>query len=107
MAPVRTSGICSTRGVGATILPALALRQGVPDPLRTLIAVPILLSSRAAIETQVERLEVHYLSSPDGELYFALLSDWTDAAQQNVPGDEALRLMTFRHALESLGAVPA
>jgi cyclic beta-1,2-glucan synthetase len=79
-----------TRGIGATILPALALRQGVPEQLRTLVAVPILLSSRAAIDTQIERLEVHYLSSPDGELYFALLSDWTDAAQQNMPGDEAL-----------------
>jgi cyclic beta-1,2-glucan synthetase len=79
-----------TRGFGATILPALALRQGVSEPMRTLIVVPILLSTRAAIDTQVERLEVHYLSSPDGELYFALLSDWTDAAQASLPGDDAL-----------------
>ena len=79
-----------TRGFGATILPALALREGVPLHLRTLIAVPILLSSRAAIEAQIERLEVHYLSSPDGELYFALLSDWTDAPEQSLAGDEDL-----------------
>ena len=79
-----------TRGVGATLLPALALRQGVPEDLRTLVAVPVLLSTRAAIETQVERLEVHYLSSPDGEIYFALLSDWTDAALRSLPGDDEL-----------------
>ena len=69
-----------TRGVGASILPALALRQGVPEPLRTLIAVPILLSSRAAIETQVERLEVHFLSSPGT---FCCIADACGARARN------------------------
>ncbi|HZM34226.1 MAG TPA: glucoamylase family protein [Burkholderiales bacterium] len=79
-----------TRGVGATILPALALRDGVPEHLRTLVAVPILLTTRAALEEQIERLEIHYLASPDGELHFALLSDWVDAATERVAGDDAL-----------------
>src|SRR5207249_4670950 len=35
-------------------------------------------------------LEVHYLASPEGELYFALLSDWTDAPSENAAGDAAL-----------------
>ena len=50
--------------------------------LRTLIAVPTLLTTAAAIEEQIERLEVHHLASPEGELHFALLSDWLDAATQ-------------------------
>ena len=79
-----------TRGVGATILPGLALRGGVPESLRTLIAVPAILSSQATVERLIEGLEVHYLSSPDGELYFALLTDWPDAAKEQVAGDEAL-----------------
>ncbi len=33
---------------------------------------------------------VHYLASPDGELYFALLSDWTDSATETAPGDDEL-----------------
>ena len=53
--------------------------SGVPAHLRTLVAVPTLLTTAAAIDEQIERLEVHYLASPEGELYFALLSDWTDA----------------------------
>lgn len=81
---------CVTRGFGATSLPALELRGGVPAHLRTLIAVPTLLTTAAAIEEQIERLEVHHLASPDGELQFALLSDWLDAATQHVDGDEAL-----------------
>ncbi len=81
---------CVTRGFGATLLPALELRGGVPADLRTLVAVPTLLTTAAAIEEQIERLEVHHLASPEGELHFALLSDWLDAATQHVDGDEAL-----------------
>ena len=75
-----------TRGFGATILPGLELRDGVPAHLRTLVAVPTLLTTRAALEEQIERLEVHHLASPDGDLHFALLSDWTDAATESVAG---------------------
>jgi cyclic beta-1,2-glucan synthetase len=77
-------------GLGATTLPGLALRAGVPDTLRTLVAVPMLLTTREAIEEQIERLEVHHLASADGELYFALLSDWPDAPLEHLDGDEEL-----------------
>ena len=77
-------------GFGATLLPALELRGGIPPHLRTLVAVPTLLTTPEAIEAQIERLEVHYLASPDGDLVFALLSDWVDAAGEQAEGDAAL-----------------
>src|ERR1019366_8609719 len=80
-------------GFGATILPGLALRDGVPSHLRTMVVVPTLLTTAAALEEQIERLEIHYLASPEGELYFALLSDWTDAPTEIAAGDEALLAM--------------
>ena len=79
-----------TFGFGATLLPALELRDGIPSHLRTLVAVPTLLTTPEAIETQIERLEIHHLASPDGNLHFALLSDWADAATEDVEGDQAL-----------------
>ncbi len=79
-----------TKGFGASILPGLELGKGVPAHLRTLVAVPILLTTQAALEEQIERLEIHYLSSPEGEFHFALLSDWTDATTEAVDGDDAL-----------------
>jgi cyclic beta-1,2-glucan synthetase len=79
-----------TRGVGATILPGLALRDGVPAELRTLIAVPILLTTREALEEHIERLEIHHLANSEDELHFALLSDWTDAGSEHIAGDRAL-----------------
>ena len=79
-----------TSGFGATILPGLELRDGVTANLRTMVVVPTLLTTQAALEEQIERLEVHYLACPEGELHFALLSDWTDASTEHAEGDDAL-----------------
>ena len=79
-----------TSGFGATILPGLELRDGVTADLRTMVVVPTLLTTQAALEEQIERLEVHKLASAEGDLYFALLSDWTDASTEHVEGDDAL-----------------
>jgi cyclic beta-1,2-glucan synthetase len=79
-----------TRGLGATSLPGLALREGIPSHMRTMIVVPALLTTRPAIEEHIERLEIHYLASPDVELHFALLSDWTDASVEHAAGDAEL-----------------
>ncbi len=75
-------------------LPRLALRDGVPAELRTLVAVPTLLTGQTQIAEQIERLEVHYLANPDGDLRFALLSDWTDAPLETMPGDDELLAAT-------------
>ena len=77
--------------IGPATLPGLELHDGVPVGLRTIVVVPTLLTTRAELEEQVERLEVHYLaSSLDGDLRFALLSDWTDSATESAPGDDEL-----------------
>ncbi len=79
-----------TRLIDAAVLPGLALRDGVPSNLRTLVVIPSLLTSRDDIEELLERLEVHFLSNADGELYFALVTDWTDADTESQHGDEML-----------------
>ena len=52
--------------------------------------IPTLLTTREALAEQIERLEVHYLASLDGDIRFALLSDWTDAATEHAPDDDML-----------------
>ena len=79
-----------TRTFGASPLPALELAAGVPAHMRTLVAVPTLLTSQGSVAEQVERLEIHHLASPEGDLHFALLSDWIDADNENEIGDDAL-----------------
>ena len=77
-------------GLGAAILPGYALREGVPAQLRTLLAVPTLLTTPAAIAAMIEQLEVHYLAAPAGHLHFALLTDWVDADTEHTAQDQAL-----------------
>ena len=79
-----------TRVFPPTLLPAIELRVGIPAELRTLVVVPTFLTSFKDIEEQIGRLEIHYLASPQGDLHFALLSDWRDAPSEHMDGDEEL-----------------
>jgi len=96
--------------VRAVPLPGMELRDGVPESLRTLVAVPTLLTSREAIAEQVERLEIHHLASPEGDLHFALLSDWVDADTESAKTDADL-LAYARDGIDKLnrryGPAPA
>ncbi len=76
--------------LGPRTLPRLELRGGVPEPLRTVVAIPTLLTNQEAIKEHIERLEVHYLANPDGDLRFALVSDWADATSETLPSDDEL-----------------
>jgi cyclic beta-1,2-glucan synthetase len=77
-------------GFAATLLPALELPDGVPSHLRTLVAMPTLLTTLEDVEGLIERLEIHHLSSPEGDLHFALVTDWIDAANEHAEGDATL-----------------
>src|SRR5206468_2188008 len=60
--------------VTPAVLPRLELRDGVPPHLRTMVVVPMLLTDGAEVTEQIDRLEVHYLANPSGDLRFAILS---------------------------------
>jgi len=96
--------------VHAIPLPGLELREGIPESVRTLVAVPTLLTTQVDIAAQVERLEIHHLASPEGDLHFALLSDWVDADTEH--SDRDAELVAFaREGIEGLnrryGPAPA
>ena len=74
--------------VTPAVLPRLELRDGVPPHLRTMVVVPMLLTDGAEVNEQIERLEVHYLANPNGDLRFAILTDWLDAPTESMPGDD-------------------
>ena len=58
--------------------------------MRTLVVGPMLLTSTADVDAQVAALEVHYLGNREGDLRFALLSDWLDADSERADGDDEL-----------------
>ncbi|WP_445620504.1 GH36-type glycosyl hydrolase domain-containing protein [Kushneria sp. Sum13] len=88
-------------GVGGEALPGLALEDGVPASLETMVVIPAMLGSDDEISELVERLEVHYLSGTDGALTFALLLDGLDADSAELP-DDARRLQLAGDAMAVL-----
>ena len=90
-----------THVLGPRALPRLDLDDGVPTHMRTLVVVPMLLTSEAEAEALVGGLEIHYLANRDGDIRFALLSDWLDAPNEHVPGDDEL-LSTAVAAIDRL-----
>jgi cyclic beta-1,2-glucan synthetase len=89
-------------------LPRLDFSEGIPADARTLVAVPTMIASLAAVDDLVEGLEVRYLANRDPHLHFALLTDFLDADRQTLDGDEALlahaaaqvERLNARHATE-------
>src|SRR5208283_986129 len=80
----------ATDRFGPAVLPGLEFHDGISSEFRTIVVMPTLLTSSAAIDELIERLEIHYLASQDGDIRFALLSDWTDSLTESAAGDEEL-----------------
>jgi cyclic beta-1,2-glucan synthetase len=79
-----------TKVVPPNTLPKLDFSNGVPAECATFVVIPTLLTSAEGTGAVVDRLETHYLSNPDPQLRFALLTDWEDAATEHLPNDDAL-----------------
>jgi cyclic beta-1,2-glucan synthetase len=79
-----------THGFEPRVLPKMAADVAVSPAARTMIVVPTLLTSESAAAELIERLEVHFLANQDPQFYFALLTDFSDAPLERMPGDEAL-----------------
>ena len=84
-------------------LPRLDFSRGIPVENRTMVVVPTLLGSPQDIDALLEALEIRYLGNRDANLFFALLTDFADAAEATLPGDAAL-LDHARAGIEALNA---
>jgi len=71
-------------------LPKLDFSEGIPAACATVVAVPSMLSSTDGIDVLVEALEVRFLANRDPQLRFVLLTDFLDAAEAQLPTDDAL-----------------
>ena len=69
------------------LLPKLSYEDGVPEDARSIVVVPTLLAAAADVAPLLSELEQHYLRNADPNIYFGLLTDFTDAPTQEQPGD--------------------
>ncbi|MCC5867773.1 MAG: cyclic beta 1-2 glucan synthetase [Gammaproteobacteria bacterium] len=83
------------------ILPRLDFSKGIPDHHRTMVINPTLLTRPQDVDELLEAMEIRYLGNRDPNLFFALLTDFTDAPDQTLAGDDALLAYT-RQAVDAL-----
>lgn len=70
------------------VLPKMEYRDdGIPDEFRTAVVVPTLFSSVRAVNDALTHIEVQYLANRDPNLFFAILSDFTDGDAETKTGD--------------------
>ncbi|MEO5668900.1 MAG: glucoamylase family protein, partial [Bdellovibrionota bacterium] len=79
-----------TRALRPDQLPKIDLEKGVPEEARTMVVVPTLFTSVAGVENLLQDLHIRYLANRDNNIYYALLGDFGDAADERSPNDEAI-----------------
>jgi cyclic beta-1,2-glucan synthetase len=72
------------------LLPRMDTAGGIPEDAATFVVVPTIFLHESQVHELVERLQVHYLANQDDQVYFALLSDFPDAATEETPTDSNL-----------------
>jgi cyclic beta-1,2-glucan synthetase len=82
-------------------LQRLEFTGDLPPDARTMVIVPVLLTSVGDIEDLLERLEVAAFANSDPCIHFAILSDFVDAPEREMPEDAAL-LEAARSGIETL-----
>ncbi len=68
-------------------LPRLDIADGVPPESRTMVVIPTLLTSVAGTQRLLDHLEVLALGNADPNIHFAILSDFGDARERQLPED--------------------
>lgn len=91
----------STLKVLPRMLPRLDYSEGIPASSRTLVVVPTMFGTAETLSTLIDALEVRFLANRDGNLHFALLSDFFDADTPELPQDAAL-LQLARRRIDAL-----
>ncbi|OZA51139.1 MAG: cyclic beta 1-2 glucan synthetase [Hydrogenophilales bacterium 17-61-76] len=84
-------------------LPRMDFSKGIPDSHRTMVVVPTLLANSQDVDDLLEAMEIRYLGNRDSNLFFALLTDFRDAAEQTLAEDAGL-IAYARAAVETLNA---
>jgi cyclic beta-1,2-glucan glucanotransferase len=79
---------CANRLLVPRLLPKLDFAEAVPAECRTAVVIPALVNAREDFDRLFAQLELHYLSTPDPSLAFALLTDHVDSRQK--PDDRGI-----------------
>ncbi|MCF8058785.1 MAG: hypothetical protein K9K67_05785 [Bacteriovoracaceae bacterium] len=87
--------------IGPSLLPKIDLQKGIPDNAKTFVVIPTIVESVDGLSRLFEDLEIRFLGNQDKNLFFAILSDYSDADAKNISTDEEV-LRSLRKGIENL-----
>ena len=91
-----------THTVPPQSLPRLNFQErGVPIEYRTMVIIPALLGTERDAPFLLRQIEHHFIANGDPNIFFALITDFSDALEKEMPIDEAPVAQT-RSAIEQL-----
>lgn len=73
-----------------SLLPRMDFSKGIPEVHRTLVVIPTMLTDSEYLDEQLQSLEMHFLANNEVHLHYGLLTDFPDADQQELPGEDLL-----------------
>ena len=83
------------------LLPKMDYSDKIPRKASTIVVIPAMLTNVDAVANLVDELEIRFLANRNDNLYFGLLTDFTDAKQETLPSDQLL-LETAKNGIEKL-----
>lgn len=72
--------------------------EGVPAEFRTMVVIPALLATERDMPFLIRQIEHHFLANTDPNIFFALITDFADAPEKEIPGD----LQLVAHAQDAI-----
>ncbi|RPJ25897.1 MAG: cellobiose phosphorylase, partial [Chloroflexi bacterium] len=62
--------------------------HGVPTEYRTMVVIPALLGTERDTPFLLSQIERHFIGNSDPNIFFALITDFADAPEKEMPGDD-------------------
>lgn len=78
-----------------TTFARLELKDGIPDNLRTMVVIPVLLTDEKRVEELLQNMENLYLSNREENLYFAIIGAFKDSSGPDASSDKEVLRVTF------------
>ena len=79
-----------TRRITVKKIPSLNYLKDIPEEARTIVVMPVIVSSKEQGLEYMDRLQKHYLANRQPNLYFALLFDFEDSPDQFLQKDKVI-----------------
>lgn len=79
-----------THTFSPSFLPKLEYKDGIPKEYSTMVIIPTLLPNEKCVNDLLEKIEVYYHGNKEQNLYFAIVGDFKDCANETTKEDDQI-----------------